>query len=93
MTLTMLTTLAQSNSGGGLLLGGGLLFVVFIVIALAASVFWIWMLIDAIQNPALDGTMRIVWVLVILFTHILGALVYFFAGRGGSGGARGFPAG
>ena len=93
--MTLLTTLAQSDSGGGsgLLLGGGLLMIFVILIGIAAFAFWIWMLIDAIQNPALDGNMRIVWVLVILFLQIVGAIIYFFAGRGGAGGQRGFPAG
>jgi len=52
-----------------------------IVIGLLLFVFWIWMLIDAIKNPALSNTEKIVWVLVILFLHFLGAVIYFFAGR------------
>jgi len=60
----------------------GLFFLLGIMLAgLLAFVFWIWMLIDAIKNPSLDGTQRIVWVLVIVFLHALGALIYFFAGR------------
>ncbi len=31
---------------------------------------------DAIQNPAVNSTMRIVWVLVIVFTQIIGAIIY-----------------
>ena len=54
---------------------------VFFGLAILATVFWIWMLIDAIQNPGLDGTQRVVWVLVILFLHFLGALIYYIAGR------------
>jgi hypothetical protein len=62
--------------------GFGILFVLFfIALGLLAFVFWIWMLIDAIKNPGLSGTERIVWVLVIVFLHFLGALIYFFAGR------------
>jgi hypothetical protein len=62
--------------------GFGILFLLFfIALGVLASVFWIWMLIDAIQNPGLSGTERIVWVLVIIFLHFLGALIYFFAGR------------
>lgn len=62
--------------------GVGILFIVFFaVIALLAFVFWIWMLIDAIANQSLNGTERIVWVLVVFFLHFLGALIYFFAGR------------
>lgn len=52
-----------------------------LIIALIASVFWIWMLIDALTNTALDPTMKVVWALVIFFLHILGALVYFFVAR------------
>ena len=59
------------------------LFAVGVIFALAllAVVFWIWMLIDAIQNPGLNGTEKVVWVLVILFLHFLGALIYYFVGR------------
>ena len=60
----------------------GLLLVVFIWgFALAACVFWIWMLIHAITNKALTDTEKIVWVLVVLFLHFLGALIYFFVAK------------
>ena len=57
--------------------GVGIVLVLFIILlALAAFVFWIWMLVDAARKE--DGTSKIAWVLIILFTHFLGALVYFF---------------
>jgi hypothetical protein len=60
----------------------GLLFMlIMFVIGLAAFAFWIWMLIHAITNNGLTGTEKIVWVLVVLFLHFLGALIYFFVGR------------
>ena len=49
-----------------------------------AMIFWIWMLIDCIRNPGLSETEKIVWVLAIVFTHFIGAAIYFFAGRGRS---------
>ncbi len=52
-----------------------------LILAILASVFWIWMLIDALTNKALDSTMKIIWAVVIFFLHILGALIYFFVGR------------
>ena len=58
--------------------------IVFAIIALLTSIFWIWMLIDCATNASLDGTQKIVWILVILFLHFLGALIYFIVGRGGS---------
>lgn len=56
-----------------LLLGG---------VALAAFVFWIWMLVDAITNKVLSTGEKVVWVLVIIFLHFLGALLYLLVGRG-----------
>jgi hypothetical protein len=51
------------------------------LMALAFMIFWIWMLVDCIKNPKLTDTERIVWVLVIIFLHALGALIYLLAGR------------
>ncbi len=64
-------------------LGGAeiLLLLFFIPFSLAAMAFWIWMLINAIQNKGLTDSERIAWVLVVALLHFLGALIYFFAGR------------
>jgi flagellar basal body-associated protein FliL len=62
----------------------GLILILILLIALiglAANVFWIWMLIDSATNKKLNNNTRLVWLLVIIFTHILGAIIYFFAGR------------
>ncbi len=60
----------------------GFLFLLFCgAIVLAVFAFWIWMLIHAITNKALTDTEKIVWVLVIIFVHFVGALIYFFVGR------------
>jgi hypothetical protein len=58
-----------------------LLALVLAPLALLGFVFWIWMLIHAIQNKALNDGERIAWVLVILFLHFIGALIYFAVGR------------
>ncbi len=49
--------------------------------AALACVFWIWMLIHAVTNKGLGDAEKIAWVLVVLFLHALGALIYFFVGR------------
>jgi uncharacterized RDD family membrane protein YckC len=51
------------------------------IVLLAASIFWIWMLIDALLNPRLQGIEKLIWVLVVLFLHFLGAILYFVIGR------------
>ena len=52
-----------------------------ILLLIAASLFWIWMLVDAIINPALKDTEKLIWVAVVLFTHFLGAILYFLLVR------------
>jgi hypothetical protein len=46
-----------------------------------STLFWIWMIVDCIQNNRLGSTEKIVWAVVIAVTHFLGALVYFFFGK------------
>ncbi len=55
---------------------------VVILCSLAMSAFWVWMLVDCALNQRLQGTEKIVWVLLILFLHFLGALLYFLIARG-----------
>ena len=67
------------SAGAGII--GLLLLLVVAVVGLACFAFWLWMLIHAIKNKGLTDTEKLIWVLVILFLHVLGALIYFFVGR------------
>ena len=58
-----------------------LMFLVALPLALALLAFWIWMLISAVQNTGLSEGEKIAWVLVIVFLHWLGALLYYFIGH------------
>lgn len=53
----------------------------FMVAMLAGLVFWIWMLIDCIQNEPSEGNDKLIWMLVVIFTSWLGALIYYFIRR------------
>ena len=66
---------------GGLFVGFGILWILMAALSIVALGVWIWALVDAIQNPALDSTMRLVWILVIVFTQIIGAIIYLAVGR------------
>ncbi|SPE55344.1 conserved exported hypothetical protein [Verrucomicrobia bacterium] len=72
---------------------GGLLGLFFGLIGLAIVVllfvFWIMMLIHAITNKGLSDVEKIMWVLIVVFLHALGALLYFFLGRPKAPGATG----
>jgi hypothetical protein len=66
------------------MIGGiiGLFLILFLVtVGLLVFAFWIWMLIDAIQNKGLTDGEKVGWVLAVVFLHFLGALLYFFIGR------------
>ena len=61
---------------------GVLLLILFIAgVSLALTAFWIWMLVDAIQNKGLTDGEKIGWVLAIVFFHFIGSLLYLFIGR------------
>lgn len=53
----------------------------FILLALAGSVFWIWMIIDCATNEPNTGNDKVVWIIIIIFTQIIGALIYYFVRR------------
>jgi hypothetical protein len=64
----------------GLLLVG---FVVFAVLAFFAALmgFWIWMLIDCAVHTPDENNQKLVWILIVVLTGWIGALVYFFVQR------------
>jgi hypothetical protein len=76
----LLAQVTDSGSAGSAIGGGVVLFIA--LVGLLSLVLWIWALIDCIRNPALEGTMRIVWLLVIIFTGVIGAVIYLLVGRG-----------
>jgi len=56
--------------------GAAAMMILFCVLALAASGFWLWMLVDALVNEP-DTNQKILWFLVIFFLHFVGAIIYF----------------
>jgi uncharacterized membrane protein YozB (DUF420 family) len=54
-----------------------------IIIAILLFVLWLWALIDCLKRQdgkfAIGGNnAKLIWVLVIIFTGIIGALIYYF---------------
>jgi sterol desaturase/sphingolipid hydroxylase (fatty acid hydroxylase superfamily) len=64
----------------GLLLFG-LLFLIVLLVGIGGTIFWIWMLIDCVTKEPSTGNDKIIWVLVIVLTHLIGALIYYFVRR------------
>jgi hypothetical protein len=71
--------IAEASTGALLLIP--VLLLCLVPVGIAVLVFWICMLISAIQNKGLAEGEKIAWVLVIALLHVLGAIIYFFVGR------------
>ena len=60
------------------------IFLISGIIGLLTTIFWIWMIIDCITNNSINGTQKIVWLLVVIFLPLIGSLLYFLLARGGT---------
>lgn len=52
------------------------------LIALAAGLFWLWMIVDCLQRsdrgfPSKGANDKLIWVLVLIFANFLGAILYY----------------
>ncbi len=50
-------------------------------IGIAGAVLWIWMLVEVLTRETDEGSNRLIWALVIVFTHWVGALIYLLVRR------------
>jgi hypothetical protein len=53
----------------------------FLVFGLLGFILWVWALIDCINNEPSEGNDKLIWVLVILFAQLIGALIYLVVRR------------
>ena len=70
-----------SQGFGGLALALIALIMFFAALGLMITAFWVWMLVDCANSPMVTSD-KTAWILIILFTNILGAALYFFIPRG-----------
>ncbi len=66
-----------------LLLSGGelLLFFPLALLGLVVMAFWIWMLVDCATKESDQGNNKLIWILIIVLTHWIGALLYLLIRR------------
>jgi len=50
----------------------------FAPIGLGLIALWVWMIVDCATKEE-EGTDKIVWILVVVLAHWIGALIYLFA--------------
>jgi membrane-associated phospholipid phosphatase len=53
----------------------------FLMFALAATAFWVWMLVECATKEPDQGNTKLIWVLIILFANFIGAAIYYVVRR------------
>ena len=73
-------TSATISNAEGILYGLPELFILLVLlpVTLAGLAFWVWMLVDCATNEPSVGNDKLVWIIIIVFTQIIGALIYYF---------------
>lgn len=72
---------AVAGSAVGVALLPILLFAFLGFFALGLTAFWIWILVDCATKEPDTGNDKVVWILILIFTHWIGALIYLLVRR------------
>jgi uncharacterized membrane protein len=46
--------------------------------AVSSMILWIWMIIDCAQRKFKEDNEKVVWILLLVFLGVIGAIVYYF---------------
>ena len=55
------------------------LLIIFLIFV--PTILWIWAIVDCATKEPAEGNDKIVWILIIVLGHWIGALIYFFVRR------------
>jgi hypothetical protein len=83
LLLSIPTTLAaySSSSGGAFAVFPCCFISCFGLFAIASLAFWIWTIIEIATKEPSEGNDKIIWLLIVIFTHSIGALIYLLVRR------------
>jgi hypothetical protein len=56
----------------------GMVFFIFLLIAILLAVFWVRMLVSAIQNKEMTDGEKYGWILAIIFFQLFAAVPYYY---------------
>lgn len=54
------------------------IWITFAVIFLLGFILWIWILVDCIKRDFKNENEKLLWILILIFAHWIGALIYYF---------------
>jgi hypothetical protein len=53
----------------------------FLVFSIGGTIFWVIMIIECATKESSQGNTKVIWILIIVFTYWIGALIYYFIRR------------
>jgi len=53
----------------------------FFLIGIGGVALWIWMIVDCATREPSEGNDKLVWILIIIFANVIGALIYLLVRR------------
>jgi hypothetical protein len=59
----------------------GLPELLILLIGVGGSIFWIAMIVDCATKEPDVGNTKLVWIIIVVFTHVIGAFIYFCVRR------------
>jgi hypothetical protein len=52
-----------------------------VLLTLLGTAVWIWALVDCLLHEPAHGHAKLIWIIVIVFTHVVGAILYVLLRR------------
>jgi hypothetical protein len=56
-------------------------FFLMLLLVIGGTIFWIAMIIECATREPDTGNTKIVWIIIVVFTHVIGAFLYYFVRR------------
>ncbi len=85
MSATAIQQCLADATGAGVAAGLGVFMLVIWGIVLLGSIFVIWMLIDCLTS-SMPTSEKLLWALIIIFLHLIGAILYYAIKRSSATG-------
>jgi hypothetical protein len=59
----------------------GLVEMFFLLLLGLCAAIWIWALVDCLRYEPAQGNEKLIWIIVIVFTYVIGAILYLLIRR------------
>ena len=76
---TIASGITASTAGVVLVLLWLLFIGLAVLLSLALAAFWIWMIVDCAKRRFRNENDKVAWILVVILTSWIGAIIYYFA--------------